>query len=206
MTYRSLTEQEKQCLLSQGCTAADWQTIYVKDGFDPLYVNNTRFSGEVKIGVFKSEFVMPGGVKVHTGISNATIHNCVIGDDCHLYNIHNYIANYVIGDHTCIENVNAILVDGPTAFGNGIRVPVMNEGGGREIPIFDYLSAPLAYILTLYRHRPKLIQKVDEMIDAYAKEQTSEMGHIGSHVRILNAGSIKNVRIGDYAKITGVSR
>jgi hypothetical protein len=56
---------------------------------------------------------------IHSGIYNATLHNCEVGDDAHLYNIHNYIANYHIGAHTCIENVNAILVDRRSTFGNG---------------------------------------------------------------------------------------
>ena len=149
---------------------------------------------------------MPGGVRIHSGIRHAVIHRCTIEDDCHIYNVHNYIANYYIGESTCIENVNAVLVDGRSSFGNGVRVAVMNEGGGREIPIFDFLSAHLAYILTLYRHRPNLIQTVERMIDAYAAEQESDMGYIGSHVRIINCGSIKNVRIGDYAQVAGTSR
>ena len=82
----------------------------------------------------------------------------------------------------------------------------MNEGGGREIPIFDELSANLAYILTLYRHRPKMIREVESQIDAYAESQASERGFIGDHVRILNCGSIKNVKIGDFAELSGVSR
>ncbi len=206
MTYRPLTDSERQQLTAQGCSATDWQTVLVKDGFQPEYVHHTRFSGEVRLGLFRRSIPLPGGVEVHSGIWHAMIHNCTIGDDCHLYNIHNYIANYDIGDNTCIENVNSILVDGKTTFGNGMRVPVMNEGGGREIPIFDRLSASLAYVLTLYRHRPELIRRVDDLIDAYAESQASERGTIGSHVRILNAGSIKNVRIGDYAQITGTSR
>jgi hypothetical protein len=156
--------------------------------------------------VFKREIDLPGGLKIHSGIYNATLHNVEVGDDAHLYNIHNYIANYHIGRNTCIENVNAILVDGRTTFGNGVRVPVMNEGGGREIPIFNELSASLAYILTLYRHRPKMIHELEHLIDAYAEEQASEVGFIGDNVRILNCGSIKNVKIGDCAELMGVSR
>lgn len=206
MNYRPLSPSEIKQLQQQGCTATDWNTVLVKEGFMPDYIRDVHFSGVVRLGVFQCEIPLPGGMNVHSGISNATLHNCTVGDDCHLHNIHNYIANYTIGDNTCIENVNAILVDGETSFGNGIRVPVMNEGGGREIPIFDYLSAPLAYVLTLYRHRPVLIEQLDRLIDDYAKHQTSTEGKIGSHVRILNSGSIKNVRIGDYARITGVSR
>ena len=191
---------------AQGCSAENWAEVEVAQEFDPRYVRNTRFSGHNRLGVFRREIEMPGGLKVHSGIYNATLHNCEVGDDAHLYNIHNYIANYRIGRETCIENVNAILVDGKTTFGNGVRVPVMNEGGGREIPIFNELSASLAYILTLYRHRPEMIREVERLIDAYAETQASEVGYIGDHVRILNCGSIKNVKVGDYAELTGVSR
>ena len=204
--YRKLTEREIAQLESQGCSAENWAEVEVAEAFDAQYVRNTRFSGHNRIGVFRRQIEMPGGLKVHSGIYNATLHNVEVGDDAHLYNIHNYIANYRIGRETCIENVNAILVDGKTTFGNGVRVPVMNEGGGREIPIFNELSASLAYILTLYRHRPKMIHEVERLIDEYAERQASEVGYIGDHVRIVNCGSIKNVKVGDFAELVGVSR
>ena len=204
--FRSLTAQEIAQLEAQGCAATDWSEVEVAEAFEPLHVHNTHFSGHNRIGVFNREIELPGGLKIHSGIYNATLHNCEVGDDCHLYNIHNYIANYHIGSNTCIENVNAILVDGRSTFGNGVRVPVMNEGGGREIPIFNELSASLAYILTLYRHRPKMIHEIERLIDAYAEEHASDHGYIGDHVRILNCGSIKNVYVGDYAELSGVSR
>jgi hypothetical protein len=206
MGYRLLTSNEITLLQNQGCTATDWQAIEVAENFDTQYIQDAHFSGHNRLGLFMSETILPGGLKVHAGIYHATLHNCEVGDDVRLYNVHNYIANYRIGHNTCIENVNAILVDGRTAFGNGVRVPVMNEGGGREIPIFDHLSASLAYILTLYRHRPMVIRQLELLIDAYADSQTAEMGEIGNHVRIINCGSIKNVKIGDYAELIGVSR
>ncbi len=204
--FRKLTAQEIAQLEQQGCKATDWSEVEVAEAFDARYVRHTNFSGHNRLGVYGKEIELPGGIKIHTGIYHAMLHNCEVGNDAHLYNIHNYIANYRIGNNTCIENVNAILVDGKTTFGNGVRVPVMNEGGGREIPIFNELSASLAYVLTLYRHRPKMIHQLEQMIDAYAEAQASEMGYIGDHVRILNCGSIKNVKIGDYAELTGVSR
>ena len=206
MAFRKLTAQEIAQMEAQGCSARNWADVEVAENFDARYVRNTSFSGHNKLGVFGKEIMLPGGLSIHSGIYNATLHNCEVGDDAHLYNIHNYIANYHIGANTCIENVNAILVDGKSTFGNGVRVPVMNEGGGREIPIFNELSASLAYILTLYRHRPAMIHELERMIDEYAEAQASDHGYIGDYVRILNCGSIKNVRIGDYAELSGVSR
>ncbi len=204
--YRKLTSAEIAQMEAQGCAAHDWNEVEVAENFDARYVRNTNFSGHNRLGVFSREIELPGGLMIHSGIYNATLHNCEVGNEAHLYNIHNYIANYHIGDNTCIENVNAILVDRKSTFGNGVRVPVMNEGGGREIPIFNELSASLAYILTFYRHRPAMIHELERQIDAYAEAQASDHGYIGNNVRILNCGSIKNVRVGDYAELSGVSR
>lgn len=203
---RQLTQEEITRLIAQGCAAENWSQVTVADKFNPEHIHDTRFSGKCQLGVFETEFDLPGGLKVHSGIYHATLHNVEVGDNCHLYNIHNYIANYRIGKNTAIENVNAILVDGVSTFGNGVRVPVMNEGGGREIPIFNELTASLAYVLTLYRHRPQMIANLEHRIDAYAEEHASSIGTIGENVRILNCGSIKNVIIGDCAQLAGTSR
>ena len=203
--YRSLTEKEIATLTVYGCSAESWQNVVVAEDFSPAYVSNVHFSGNVHLGTFSKTFELPGGLKKHAGLNNCILHNCIIGNDVYIDKIDNYIANYSIGNGSYIENVNLILVDGVSSFGNGVKVPVMNEGGGREIPIFDFLSAPLAYILTLYRHRPELIQNLQKRIDNYATAQQSSTGSIGANVRIVNCGSIKNVRIGDYALIEGAS-
>lgn len=203
--YRSLTEKEIATLTVYGCSAESWQNVVVAEDFSPAYISNVHFSGNVHLGTFSKTFELPGGLKKHAGLNNCILHNCIIGNDVYIDKIDNYIANYSIGDGSYIENVNLILVDGVSSFGNGVKVPVMNEGGGREIPIFDFLSAPLAYILTLYRHRPELIQNLQKLIDNYATAQQSSTGSIGANVRIVNCGSIKNVRIGDYALIEGAS-
>ena len=103
--YRQLTTAEREQLERQGCRADNWQNVLVKDGFDPAYVSDARFSGTVKMGVFAREIEVPGGLKFHSGIYRATLHNVEVDDDCYLCNIHNYIANYRIGHDTCIENV-----------------------------------------------------------------------------------------------------
>ena len=109
MNFRSLTTQEIAQLEAQGCSAKNWADVEVAADFDARYVQNTKFSGHNRLGAFRREIELPGGLQIHSGIYNATLHNCEVGDDAHLYNIHNYIANYRIGANTCIENVNAIL-------------------------------------------------------------------------------------------------
>jgi len=203
--YRQLTDKEIATLTVYGCSAENWKEVEVAEGFSPSFFSNVYFSGKNKLGTYNKVFELAGGFQKHAGVNNCCLHNCEIGNDVFIDKIHNYIANYKIDNDSYIENVNLILVEGESNFGNGVKVPVMNEGGGREIPIFDELSAPLAYILTLYRHRPELIQNLQTMIDSYAASVSSKIGTIGKNVRIVNCGSIKNVRIGNCAVVEGAS-
>ena len=204
--YRRLTEDEVLQLKSQSCLADDWGNVSVAEGFNCEYVHHTRFSGEVKLGVFDAEFTLPGGIRKHSGLRHVTLHNVTVGDNCCIENIQNYIANYEIGNDTFIENVDIILVDRLTTFGNGVEATVLNETGGREVLINDKLSAHQAYILALYRHRPELISRMKAITDYYSNKHASTVGSIGDHVMILNTGSIRNVRIGDYCHICGTCR
>lgn len=206
MGYRRLTEAERDMLLAQNCTAVDWNDVLVCDGFSPEYVRYTRFSGTVRLGSFSKEFELPGGMKKHSGLYHATLHNVTVGNDCCIENVKNYIANYRIGDDVFIENVDIILTDGVSSFGNGVEVSVLNETGGREVMIYDRLTAQIAYVMALYRHRPKMIDRLQNMIESYVSSVSSGTGTIGNHVTIVDAGYIKNVKVGDYCKIEGASR
>ena len=204
--YRSLTKKEIDQLISQGCSSCDWTNIQVADQFDPREVKSTKFSGKIKLGVFGKEITFFGGVKKPAGISNATIHNCIIGNNVYIGQIKNYLANYIIEDDVVIENVDIIAVEGECSFGNGVIVEAINEGGGREIPIYDYLSAHTAYILALYRHMPKVIKALEKVIADYTKSVTSSMGLIARGAKLINCRTIKNVKIGVNSTIEGVYR
>jgi hypothetical protein len=70
MTYRNLTEDEVLRLKSQSCLADDWGKVTVAEEFSTEFVHHTRFSGEVRLGVFHSEFTLPGGIKKYSRCSN----------------------------------------------------------------------------------------------------------------------------------------
>ena len=205
-TYRNLTGVQIEVLTGQGCQCPDWSRIKAADGFDPKRVKNTKFSGDVKIGSFDGGITFFGGVTKSSGITNATIHNCVIGDNVYIDQIGSYIANYVIEDNVVIENVDLLAVEGQSSFGNGVKIAVLNEAGGREVAMYDNLSAQTAYILALYRHRPAMIEKVTAMIYDYARSVTCDMGTIGKGTRIINCRVLQNVKTGPCATIEGVNR
>lgn len=158
--YRKLNIAEINQLTTQFCTAEDWSKINVVEGFSPYHITHTRFSGEIELGIFEKEMELPGGLKKKTGLHHVTLHNCSIGNNSLIENIPNYIANYRIGSDCFIQNVNLILTEGESCFGNNTEVSVLNETGGREVPIYNRLSAQLAYIIAMYRHRPDLIARL----------------------------------------------
>ena len=206
MTYTQLTREQVDLLISRGCRAEDWSTVQTSDPESLEYIRSVRFSGTVRLGSFKESFVLPGGIHKHSGVRNATLHNVTVGNDSLVENITNYIANYDIGEHSIIDNVDLMLTEGPCTFGNGVQVSVLNETGGREVRIYDRLSAQVAYVQAMYRHRPALAARIDQMVKDYAAAQSSERGYVGNHVSIRNSRHINGVRIGDHAVISGVSR
>lgn len=203
---RNLRPDEIATLRSQACRADDWNQVWVPEVFDIEYVNHVRFSGVVKLGAFRKAFTLPGGLVKHSGLRHVTLHNCTLGDNVLIENVQNYIANYQIGDDCFIQNINVMLVEGKATFGNNVEVSVLNETGGREVPIYDGLSASLAYIIALYRHRPALIERLRDMITAYTEGIASTEGTVGDKVKIVNTGTIRNVKIGDYATIENSAR
>ena len=110
--FRPLVSQEIAQLTNQHCTCPDWSLVKVAKGFEPSRIRNTHFSGQITLGVFEKEITFFGGLKRQAGISNATIHNCRIGNNVYINNIRNYIANYIIEDDCVIENVDLLAVEG----------------------------------------------------------------------------------------------
>ena len=205
MQYRKLTEKEIAALQQQGCSAEDWSDVEVGEGFSTEHIIRATFSGKVRLGRFEKVFTLPGGLKRHSGIYDATLFNVSLGDDCCICTVREYIANYDIADGTIIYNIGSIITEGQSCFGNGTKVSVLNETGGREVMIHDGMSAHEAYMIALYRHRPVFVEKMNAMISAYAESVRSNRGSIGKGVTISGVADIRNVRIGDAASIKGAS-
>ena len=205
-TFLRLTAEQIAVLEAQSCRCENWSEVTVAEDFDPKYVRNVNFSGQVRLGSFNKTFTLAGGIRKHSGIYHATLHNVIVGDDCMVEHIRNYIANYIIGDGSYIENVTDLITYGETSFGNGTKVSVLNETGGREVAIHEHLSSHEAYITALYRHDQRLVDSLNALVSRYVESSTSTVGVIGKNVEIMDAMHIVNVKIGDYARIKGTSR
>jgi hypothetical protein len=204
--YRSLFNNEINQLVGNGNTSTDWALIKVSHDFSPENIVNCKFTGFVYLNSFNKSVKLFGGITLNAGIYNAWLHNCVVGKNVLIHKVHGYIANYIIEEEVVIHNVTTIAVDGETTFGNGIRVEAINEGGGREIPIYDFLSTHVAYMMALYRHRPKLVSSLVGMVDEYTRFVKSDMGTIGRYSHVTNCNSILNIKIGPATKIDGAKK
>lgn len=203
MKYRNLTNAEIEKLKQQMCTCDQWNKIYVAHNFSTDTIFNAHFSGNVKIGEQTKTIELFGGITRKTGIYNSTIHNTDIGNNCYINYVKNYISNYNIANNVIINNVQLIGNEGDSHFGNAEPIAVLDESGGRQILMYDKLSAHIAYIMAFYRYRPKLIKKLEKLITEYAKNKTNTRAYIGENSVIQNTGEIKNAWISNHVLIDG---
>jgi len=202
--YRPLREQEKQQLRSQGCHAEDWSRIAVADPFDAARLHGVEFLGEVRIGSLAGT-VPCGKLAGPCGIYDAVLANVTIGSGCLIKQVRSRLCGYVLGDGVVIEDVGLIESEPGTAFGCGAVVDALNEGGGRGVPLYPELSSNVAYILSLHRHRPKLIQRLENMIAARVARAKAEPAAIGAGALLRGVQTIRNVMIGPGARIEGAA-
>jgi len=204
MEYRNLTEKEINILIENRCNCDNWKTILVKEEFGPTNIINVNFEGNVKIGIFSKIITNHNNVKKHSGIYNSSISNCSLSDNVHISNVA-ALANYSIDENTIIENVNNLLVTEKNSFGVGKEIEILNEGGGREMPLLPELSSQLAYILVNYQDALDLQKSLHQLAEEERKKHFSDFGMIGKNVQITNVQEIKNVNISDGTKISNAT-
>lgn len=204
MTYRHLRKEEINILLAQNCFAANWDSITVREGFYPGNIINTRFEGKVKLGNCSGIIELEKSVSRTCGIFTSFISNCEIGDNVHISDVKN-LSNYDIEDNVAISNIGSLVVNEESAFGNGTEIEVLNEGGGRELPIYDRLSSQTGYLTVLYRHDKDFTDKMLSLIRDYCGSKRSDRGLIQTGARILDSLIIRNVSVGSFSTISGAT-
>ena len=203
--FRSLTTEEITTLTGQGCSALSWEAVEVAEGFKAVRVRNTHFSGSVKIGRLAGDLSTPSGLAKAAGIYGCYIANCNIGNDVRIANIRCHLADYDIGDGAYIEDVGTMQTRAGATFGNGVEVDVLVEAGGREVIIFNELSAQFAYLMCLHRYRPELVARLKALAKRYVDGVRSDRGCVGAGATICSAGRIIDVNIGPHAVVNGAS-
>jgi len=198
-----LKQEQIDILEKNGCTSDSWNKIEVKDNIDLNKIRNVNFLNNVSLGIYSEKILLPENVEINTGIYNTTLNNVVIDDNCYISNVE-LISNTNIQSNVIIQNSGIIACTKETTFGNGHEIEVLNEGGGRELPITTVTNSQIGYLNVLYRDKNKLINNLNKIAQKYADSVKSNILKIGNNVIIDNTDKIINVNINEYAKILGV--
>ncbi len=202
MTHTQLSEEQVQKLVKQGCTAADWRQVSILASTDLTRFQNVHFSGAVQIGDTGGSHTVDG-VELPCGIYDAAVSACEIGDHVRISRIGSVVSNYQIENDVVIQDVAALVAEPGASFGNGVELETINEGGGRGVKIINDLTSQTAYLQGMMRHNPAFTKKLDELVEAKAKEARSEKGRVAQGARVLHCGTICNVNVGVQAFVHG---
>ncbi|MDO4190407.1 MAG: DUF4954 family protein [Bacteroidales bacterium] len=203
MLTRPLTNDEIKQLKAQHCTASDWHEIAVSTNFNATPINNVHFIGNNTLGIFTKEKCVNNGLRLKSGIYNTTLQNCHIADNCIITNA--TLINCNVEIEAEIINCKTIACVGKSTFGCGTKVNVLNETGGREVPICPELTAQIAYLLTFYRHDNELINALTQAIEQQTEQYASESCTVGEKACVMNCQEIINVNIGAHSYLHGVA-
>ncbi|GJM31387.1 MAG: DUF4954 domain-containing protein [Saprospiraceae bacterium] len=214
--FRVLTRPEIEVLLQHKNEADDWNSILVKDPFDPNLVKNCHFHGKIRIGTLAPYYLEHHDLKLPVGLYNSTIISCDIGDNSVIKNVH-YLAHYIIGNEAILYNINEMHTTSHAKFGNGILkqgendnlrtwLEVCNENGRRNILPFDGMLPADAWLWAKFRDDDQLMNRFLKMTDDQFDVRPGYYGTIGDQCVIKNTQIIKDVKVGSHAYIKGANK
>ncbi len=204
-SYRALTDREIVALRQQGCTVDDddWTRIQVAGDFETTRIRDAHFGGQVRLGAICG---MTQTVPARpAAIERATLVDCAVGDHVRIANVGVHLANYQVGEGAVIEDVGTVETRPGAQFGNGVEIAVLNEGGGREVILFDALSSQFAYLLCLHRYRPRLVARLRELAEHAARAAHGPQGRIGQGATIRSVTELRDVHVGPAAVVCGAT-
>lgn len=115
------------------------------------------------------------------------------------------ISNYHIGCNCIIDDVLRMECRKESSFGEGVSVAAVNENGGRSVLIYRELTSQMAYLMTMMRNRPQMVNRLQTLVEERAKSHTSNMGRVGDNSTVLGARFIRETVIEDDCCVEGVS-
>lgn len=206
MTYRKLTDNEIALLEDNNCRAEDWESVNVSDDFNPAYLCDVVFYGEINLGYFDRNIEVSPGFLKHSGIYRATLRNVTVGDNCLIEHVNNYVNNYTIGDNCYISNIATLETSEGATYGQGNIISAGSPAGEGNIMLLTRLSSQLAALMMKYSYDKELRETLRNLVREDVDAQQPERGIIGEGVKIVNTGEITNTILGDYCEVNGAAR
>ncbi len=204
VSLRRLYKPEIDLLESLGNSARDWSRVQVADGFNPRRVRGCEFHGDVVLGRFTQLVPLAGGLEVVAGLSNSTVADCVIGHNALIRDVR-LLANYVVGEEAVLVDCGRVTCSAATTFGNGLRVPVALEGGGREVELFAELDVELAADVARPGRRRAEVAGYRAAVADYRTRAASDRGVIGAGAHVWSVPRLEDTFVGPAARVDGAA-
>ena len=204
--YRQLTQEEVLVLENNGCWAEDWQRVMVDEDFKPYNFHRVVFYGDIRLGAFNKMVEVSNGFVKHSGINDATLRNVVVGNDCLIEKVGNYINNYTIGDDCYISNISTMETTEGATFGEGHLISVLNEMGDGNLILFRDLNSQLAAFMVKNFKDKQLKDNITRLINEEIRFTQPERGTLGNGVKIINSKEVTNTVVRDDCEINGAAR
>lgn len=214
--YRNISEEEKALLISNLNFVDDWNNLFVKEGFDPRLIRNSKFYGINRIGKIDPIYLEFKNLRLEAGIYHSTIISSDLGDNIAIHQV-NILSHYQIGDEVILFKIDELSTTNTAKFGNGlvkegekeeirIWIELANENGGRKVIPFDGMEVGDAYLWSQNRE-DKIFQEALKRItlNRFSK-QRGHYGKIGSRSVIKSSKMIKDCHIGTDAYIKGINK
>jgi hypothetical protein len=199
---RNLSKDEISYLKSKGNNASNWNKIFVSNNFSLKNISGNMFVGTCIIGSLTKNNVFFENSNFPSGIYNSIIINSEIGNNCLIY--YSSINNYVVKDDTVIFQVGVIEFEKDSCCGNGTKIPIGIESGGREIELYAELLLNEAQRVLIDKRNKSYQIKYSNFINKYSSLVKSHFGIISQQNTISNVKRISNAFIGENSIIKDV--
>lgn len=196
-TGRRLNWWEWKQLERQGCTATDWNRVHVTDDTDLALICRVHFEGDVSVGTLTSS------ADSRTGIYDATLADCAIGDEVLISGVRDSLRGAFVGDRARIVDCGRIVFEPEAPCGVGTTVNVLDETGSRPVTIYPGMSAQIAVMAARMPvwAESHLAPGLADMLDAQPVRPL-----IGEEAQVLGCGLLLNCAVGREVHVEGASR
>lgn len=202
---RELTEDEVKQLKKARNRASDWNKVRVAENarLDPDRIQDCQFLDEVIIGSLEGE-AMLGDVAFPTGIYDSTLSDCVVCDGALVKNV-GLMHRIIVREKAVVASCGEVSCPKGCVFGNGTRLPVAVDTGGREVLTYAELAIPIVEAITHDNAEDGMLSAYAEAVQEYLARARSDWMVVSEGARVTNTQAVKGVFVGAHACIDGAT-
>lgn len=214
--WRNLLKSEIEILEKNNNKSENWQSIFVQEPFFPQLIQNSIFSGLVRIARQEEVYLQYHDFSLPVGISNSRIISCDIGENCAIHNC-TYISHYIIENNSILSCIDEMSTSNHAKFGEGIVkygenedvriwLAPINEASGRLVLPFNEMICADAYLWAMYRDDLVLMEQLKTITQNKVDNRRGYYGRVGTESVIKSCRIIKDVNFGAASYVKGANK